>query len=113
MLNSEKIDFYKKRLLEDKRRLMAEVEESQNPQNFGNDVDSFDEETDEAEEVANKLAVAQSIKDRINEIDSSLNKIVLGKYGVCEKCSQEISDKVLEIAPESKLCEDCKKSALE
>lgn len=110
MLSREKQEEYKKKLLSEKRRLEEELRETEKPESFGADIDAFDEEADEAEEFANRLAIAQALKDRINEIDSALNKIILGKYGLCEKCGGEISEKVLDVVPESQFCGNCKKS---
>ncbi|PIY58866.1 hypothetical protein COY97_01965 [Candidatus Wolfebacteria bacterium CG_4_10_14_0_8_um_filter_39_64] len=31
------------------------------------------------------------------------------KYGVCEKCGKKISLDILKLAPESRLCKECKK----
>jgi len=76
---------------------------------FGSDVDSGEEESDESEEFGNQMAVAQEYKKRLADIDKALEKIEKKKYGICEKCGKEISLDVLEAAPESKLCKECKK----
>jgi len=38
-----------------------------------------------------------------------LEKIKKNTYGRCEKCEQEIEEKLLKIQPETKLCLKCKK----
>jgi len=88
--------------------LVAEIGPGKQTEEFGDDVDGFTEETNEAEALGNKLAVNRDLKNRINEIDTALNKIRTGAYGVCEKCGGEISDNVLDVVPESQLCERCK-----
>lgn len=104
-------DEYRSKLQADQERLVAEIEESSKPQDFGSDVDSMDEESDEAEELANRLAITQSLKDELSEVEEALRRIEAGTFGVCVRCSRPISKEVLEAAPESALCEECKKAA--
>ena len=85
-----------------------EIKQAEKPVDFGSDVDSFDEEADEAEEVSNQLAIANDLKGRLSEIDIALAKIASGKYGVCEKCGEAIEEEILDIDPESRFCKKCK-----
>ncbi len=110
MLNPEKIESYRKKLEAEKASLLLELKKIERVEDFGSDVDDFSEEQEEAESKANELAVAQTLKNRINEIDSALNKIAAGKFGICEKCGSEIETKELDIIPETHLCARCKKA---
>jgi len=76
---------------------------------FGSDVDSGEEESDESEEFGTQLSIAQTYKERLADIDTALGKIEKKKYGICEKCGKKISLDVLKVAPESRLCKECKK----
>jgi RNA polymerase-binding protein DksA len=76
---------------------------------FGSDVDSGEEESDESEEFSTQLSIAQTYKERLADIDTALGKIEKKKYGICEKCGKKISLDVLKITPESRLCKQCKK----
>ena len=100
-----------KKILEKKYQWLQKMlkRERQEPE-FGSDVDSFEEETDETVEFSNRLAVQQTLKEEIEEVEEALNKIKENKYGICEKCGKEISLDLLKIDPESKLCKDCKKA---
>lgn len=109
MLTPQKIEHYKERLTKEKARLLAAIADEKKNLDFGSDVDHGDEETDEAEELGNELAVEHVLKNTVNEIDGALGKIEAGTYGVCEECGGAISEKVLSVAPESRLCEKCKK----
>jgi len=111
MLTKKKIKEYKERLEKEKKRLIKELGKAEAPENFGDDVDGFEEEAKEAEELTTHLATGQAIRDRVNEIDSALNDILTGKYGICKKCGAEISEKVLDVVSESRFCRDCKKRA--
>ncbi len=113
MLTDEKIKSYERRLEDEKKKLLAQIEEEEKIEDFGDDVDSLDENADEVEEEANRLAIAGTFKDRVNEIDAAINKIRKGEYGMCETCKGEITENLLDVIPESKQCEQCKQQAVE
>jgi len=46
---------------------------------------------------------------KLKNVDLALEKIKKGKYGICEKCGKEIEEKRLEVYPEARLCQKCKK----
>lgn len=106
----ENIDRYRTELEAERERLAKEIEETSKPQDFGNDVESMDEEADEGEELANRLAIVQALKDELQEVEEALRRIAAGTYGTCTNCKQAISAEVLAAAPESALCENCKKA---
>jgi DnaK suppressor protein len=113
MLNQQEIDGYKKILDTKREQLMAEIQQESTPNNPGNDTtDSGDEESTEAENFADQLAIAQTQREEVQEIDTALEHIRNGTYGICEKCGREISKEVLNVAPESALCETCKLQAV-
>ncbi|MEK7195584.1 MAG: TraR/DksA C4-type zinc finger protein [Patescibacteria group bacterium] len=99
---------FKEKLESERESLLKRIAEDEKVTDFGSDVDGLDEEADEADELSNKLATVQTLKERVNEIDAALNRMVEGKYGVCEKCGKEIENEVLEISPESRYCRNCK-----
>ena len=99
-----------KGLLEKTRgEIEAELQELKKSLDFGDDVDSFDEETNEAEEFSNYLSVKKVLDRRTRRIDRALNKIEDSTYGTCEACSNEIPFSFLKKNPDSRLCVDCKK----
>lgn len=99
----------KNQLEKKKKDLEKRLKKFQKVPEFGSDVDSFDEETDESEEFANQLAVAQDFKNHLADIELTLKKIKENRYGGCEKCKKEISLDILNIVPESRLCQKCKR----
>ncbi|MBI4159580.1 hypothetical protein HY504_00235 [Candidatus Wolfebacteria bacterium] len=101
----------KEKLLEAKRVAEAELKEHEKFPDFG-DEPGFDDETSESQEYANKLSVARVVKDRLLEIEHALQKFEKGSYGRCEKCGRGIAMGLLDIVPESRLCQDCKKTAI-
>src|SRR5581483_862566 len=109
-MTKEKNEEFKKKLEQERKLVLAEIKESEKPSTFGNDIDSGDEDTDEAEEFSNQLAIAHDLKNRLSEIDIALGKVQTGNYGMCENCGKQIEDEVLEISPESRFCKQCKLS---
>lgn len=109
MINKEDIKKLKDKLEEEKATLGKEVAELKVVPDFGSDVDASDEETDESQAYGNQLAIMQTFKERLADIEFALDKMEKGTYGVCEKCGKEISLEVLEASPESRLCQTDKK----
>jgi DnaK suppressor protein len=102
---------YKEKLQTELSRLLKEIEDNSKPEDYGSDTegDAMEEEADEGEAKANQLAANQALKDRVNEIEEALRRIDAGTYGTCTGCGNPISKEVLDAAPESSLCADCKK----
>ncbi len=108
-LTTEQLKELGQKLHEIKKQLLDSLEEAKKNLDYGDDVDSFDEETDEAEEYANFLSIKQVIDGRIRRIEQMLNKISDGSYGKCEECGGEIPYSFLKENPDSLLCVECKK----
>lgn len=92
-----------------KRGIESRIKKLYKAPEFGNDVDSGDEETSESEEFGKQMAIAQKYKEQLADVDSALQKINKQKYGICERCGKPISEDVLEAVPHSRLCKECKK----
>ncbi len=107
-MDAKKIEEYKQKLEKDRLGFISELMKEETPEDFGDGIGQSDEETDEAESFGNQLSLGQVTRGRINEIDAALNRIIENKYGVCEKCGEEIESEVLVVSPESRLCKNCK-----
>ena len=68
-----------KKGLEEKLKKLTEVD-------FGDDIDSLEEESDEAEELAANIPLSNTFRDRLKGINEALKKIDHGTYGICEDC---------------------------
>lgn len=111
MLTTAEKEKYKKELTAERDKLMRQIEADSSPANQGNDVTlPGEEEADEAEDLSNQLAIAQTLRSDVQEIDEALERIRDGQYGICKNCGKSIPKKVLDAAPESLLCEDCKQA---
>jgi RNA polymerase-binding transcription factor DksA len=106
-MKQEKLNDYKIKLEKERLLLLEEIKKDEKPADFGTDVDGFEEETDEAVDIGNHLAIAGDLKLRLSEIDVALSKIHSATYGKCEKCGKEIEESTLDINPETTLCKEC------
>ena len=69
----------------------------------------LEKEADEVEEYSTLLPIEYALELKLKNINSALNKIEMGKYGICEKCGKQIEEERLKISPEVKYCLKCKK----
>jgi RNA polymerase-binding transcription factor DksA len=104
-----KKETYKQKLVKEKKYLEEKIKEHSNPTDFGDDVDGFDEEKNEAEELENDLSIARDLKKRVNEIQDALDRLENNKFGICIQCQKEIGEELLEIDPAKPLCLTCQK----
>lgn len=52
-------------------------------------------------------AVAQKLREALDEVEHALGKIDGGTYGTCENCGKEIALARLEVMPAARYCIDC------
>jgi|DewCreStandDraft_3_1066083.scaffolds.fasta_scaffold00992_5 DnaK suppressor protein len=109
---------FKRRLEEEQRRLLLELEgveevvegarEEMSGMNFeGYDEDLADFAVDTFEREKG-LVLESSIQDLLAQVEAALKKIEEGTYGICERCGQPIHIERLEALPWAKLCISCK-----
>jgi DnaK suppressor protein len=76
----------------------------------------FDEESGQGDsmnvERERDLALSAQALAAVEEIDRALEKLDLGTYGVCEKCSENIPKERLKALPYAALCVTCKAGGL-
>lgn len=99
---------FKKKLLAVKTALANQISRLRRPVDMGDDIDSFEEEADEATETAANAGMVETLKRRAHRVEDALAKIEKGTYGVCEKCGKQIEEQLLKIDPESRYCRACK-----
>ncbi len=111
---------YKDLLVQRRRHLAQQIndltEEVKPPQ--GNDMmpaqpaDQVDLGTETADN--NRImATAQMEQRQLDAIDAALGRLELGNYGTCDDCGNPISERRLELVPETSMCMDCKRAAEE
>jgi RNA polymerase-binding transcription factor DksA len=52
-------------------------------------------------------ALAAQARHHLAEIDAALARVAAGTYGMCERCSREISDELLRARPVARTCIGC------
>lgn len=70
---------------------------------------ALEKAADEVEEYEALLPLEHNLETKLQDINLALEKIEKNKYGKCEKCQKEISEKRLEVYPEARFCLKCKK----
>ncbi len=110
MFTETQLKLLKEKLAAEKSRLETQIKNLEENVDFGDDIDHLEEEADETEEIANVLGMKASLQKQLDNINAALEKTKKNTYGACERCGKEISFHLLEVDPESKLCQKCKTS---
>lgn len=69
--------------------------------------DSLEDAAAETENYIDKLPAEHHLEVRLREVEAALVRLETGKYGICEKCGQQIKPERLAILPEARFCMDC------
>jgi DnaK suppressor protein len=80
--------------------------------NLTGEVDFGDAFADAASATAERtetIGIVDALKHQLDDIDTALEKIEDGTYGVCAECGDDIGAARLEFRPMSVLCVDCKR----
>lgn len=109
MNDPKNVEKLQRALDEERDLILKKITELEKPTSFGDDVDGFDEKTDESEEYANQVGESQILKERLEEIEIAMSKIKNGEYGKCENCREQIPTENLESDPALKNCPICQK----
>jgi len=101
-----------KKMKQDKEKILKGFEEQLSSNDYNNSetstypYHSADIGTDAAMLERNTINM-NKVMEEIREIDSALQKVSDNTYGICEICSEEISEKRLRAIPYVKLCIKC------
>lgn len=110
MLNENLVNEMKPKLETELKRLNQEIAELQSEERE-------DLGSNAAEDIDRAAADASSLESesKLSSLDKekglvvlALKKIEEGKFGICEKCGQEIDKARIEVLPTAKLCMGCK-----
>lgn len=107
-MNHKEIKHFEQKLLGEKDKIEKQLLKLDENVDFGSDIDSLEEESDETEEFLNILGVKEVFKSRLLNIEAALERIKNNAFGLCQKCGKNIEKKTLETVPESLLCKSCK-----
>ncbi len=104
-------EFFKKKLLKMRAAILDKAKKLKE--------DSYTLGTDGIQDMADAASnaynadILMSLSDNdltmLKEIDSALDKLATGTYGVCEECEEPISDKRLEANAVARYCINCQR----
>ena len=116
-LSKQKIDFFKKNLLENKARIIGDVEHLENSSLRNSQRDSSGDISgwsthmadagSDAAERETMLELAASEQKIVEKINHALKRLDEGLYGLCELCNGEISEDRLNAIADSTVCMKC------
>ncbi len=118
-MDQDKLNYFKERLLEEKRRIEKELEESSNfnlnepLRDSVHELSSYDNHPadlgSETFEREKDLALKLNLDEIHQRVDEALKFIDQGKYGICEDCGREIDPERLEAVLYTTLCIECQR----
>lgn len=105
-----KLNDFKKELLEIRKKLAGEVEKSRDYSHEEGEGDMSDITDDAVRTYSQQiiLQLGEREREQIKEIDEALERIDNGEYGICVECGEEIPEKRLKLIPYAKCCITCK-----
>ena len=110
MLNQDDLERFKVRLLEERRKILNDIEKLVQESNaLGKD--GTPDIGDEASDLSSRqllLSLNEADRKKLREIDEALERIEESTYGICEECGEPISPKRLEVKPTAIYCVECK-----
>ena len=116
-------DTFRERLLEERRRVMAAIENlhTENPGSLEDETGELTSSSSNDQHLADTATetfdreLAVTLEDNseavLAAIDAALKRIEDGTYGTCVRCGRPIASERLEALPYAELCIDCKREA--
>lgn len=110
-MEKAKPEHFKKRLLTMREEILNKARKLKED-SYTLGTDGIQDMADAASNAYN-VDILMSISDNdltlLKDIDSSLDKIKNGTYGICEECEEKITEKRLEANPVARYCIACKR----
>lgn len=115
VLEEKEIKRFEEMLIEQKKKLESDLARIAKPTTDKGDYetryddigDDMDENASEVEEYVDNMAVENNLEEQLKGVNSALEKIKNGTYGVCEECGTDIAIERLEANPAAKRCMQC------
>lgn len=116
-MDEKKLERYKKKMIERKIELLADIKQisqeslRKSLRDSVGDLSNYsfhmaDVGTENYQREVN-LGIASNEQEELYEIDEALRKLKEGEYGNCEMCDKKIKQKRLEAKPHAKYCIKC------
>ncbi len=94
------------KLLDEQKRIAGELERLREALKVEVDVDPEEGDADLLEREKNVALVSQ-LEVKLARVQAALRSIEKGKYGICERCGNEIPTERLDVRPDATLCVTC------
>jgi len=113
MLEQKKLEelrimlFQEKKELEEKLNKIAKKEDGDYETSFEDYGRTMEDNAEEVEEYTAKIGVTEALEKKLGNINSALEKIEKGTYGICENCQEKIPLERLTAYPAAKNCIKC------
>ena len=72
----------------------------------------FSDRSHSTEERSRLIALVESHRANLRDVEAALERMDAGTYGICLRCGEPISGERLEALPWAALCIDCKQKGL-
>ncbi len=115
-------EYFRRRLIEEKEKLLDNINKMKNSVEFGamdeyyTELSAYDNHPADLGTEMFMMEHDKGLRDKLNdtlyEIETSLEAIDRGEYGICEVCGKEIDKERLDLIPYVKLCLDCSKKRI-
>ena len=110
VVSKETIEQIKNGLLAKREQILKDLKdiETNNKVKFPDFGDKPDENAQEIGEYTTNLATDKVLEESLRDIDSALERIKKGTYGICKYCGEPIGEKRLLARPVASACVPCK-----
>lgn len=117
VLTKEEINQIKEELLKRKTQILDDLKDIVDTTDDGKTSqkvkfpeygDKSDENAQEIGEYTTNLATDRVLEGTLKDIDSTLDRIEKGTYGVCKYCEKDIPKKRMQARPVASACIECK-----
>jgi len=68
-----------------------------------------DEDAQEVTQYEKRISIEHQLEAELEKVESAIEKIKEGKYGICKNCKKKIQPERLKIYPEAQHCMECHK----
>ena len=111
LMNKERLEYFKRKLLKQREAILDKAKKLKE-YSYTLGTDGIQDMADAASNAYNAdilMSLSDNDRNMVKEIDSALDKIANGTYGICEECDEPISEKRLEANPVARYCITCKR----
>jgi DnaK suppressor protein len=110
-MEKKALEYFRKKLLKEREAILNKSKKLKED-SYTLGTDGIQDMADAASNAYNAdilMSLSDNERNMVREIDSALDKIANGTYGICEECEEPINEKRLEANPVARYCISCKR----